>query len=115
MKKTAFLINTARGEVIDSQALLKALNDGLIAGAGLDVLPKEPPSPIDPLLLHPKTIITPHAAFNSEESLQDLRKTAAEAMRAVLSGEVPPHVVNPSVLEDRNLRANLRIAAAQVR
>lgn len=108
MKPTAFLINTARGDVIDSIALLKALDGGLISGAALDVLPKEPPDSADPLLLHPKTIVTPHAAFNSEESLEELRTTAASQMLDILSGRMPQFVVNPSVLESSNLRADLR-------
>jgi D-3-phosphoglycerate dehydrogenase len=107
MKPTAFLVNTARGDVIDSKALLKALDDGLIAGAGLDVLPKEPPDAGDPLLLHPKTIVTPHAAFNSVESLQELRGTAASEMLDVLLGKVPRFVVNPEVLQRHNLRTSL--------
>jgi D-3-phosphoglycerate dehydrogenase len=108
MKKTAFLINTARGDVIDSNALLKALDEGLIAGAGLDVLSKEPPDPGNLLLSHPKTIITPHAAFNSEESLEELRTTASMEMLDVFSGKVPEFLVNPEVLERSNLRTTLR-------
>jgi len=104
MKSTAFLINTARGDIVDSKALLQALDDGLIAGAGLDVLPEEPPDTHDPLLLHPKTIVTPHAAFNSVESLQELRSTAAAEMLDALLGNVPQFVVNPEVLHRHNLR-----------
>jgi D-3-phosphoglycerate dehydrogenase len=107
MKSTACIINTSRGEVIDADALLTALNEGLVAGAGLDVLAKEPPDPCDPLILHPRTIITPHAAFNSEESLEELQETAAKQMADVLSGRLPPFVVNPEVLIQPNLRAAL--------
>jgi D-3-phosphoglycerate dehydrogenase / 2-oxoglutarate reductase len=107
MKSTAFVINTSRGGVVDSLALLKALNDGQIAGAGLDVLAQEPPASDDPLVLHAGTIITPHAAFNSEESLQDLETTAATQMADLLSGKLPEFVVNPEVLEQTNLRAKL--------
>lgn len=110
MKSSAFLINTARGDIIDANALLEALDDGLIAGAALDVLSKEPPNPADPLLLHPNTIITPHAAFNSEESLQELRHTAASEMLAVLSGRLPQNLVNPAVLDKGNLRTKLLMA-----
>ncbi len=63
MKPGAFLINTSRGHLIDAEALRAALDQGIIAGAGLDVLPAEPPAPGDPLVGHPRTIITPHAAF----------------------------------------------------
>ena len=108
MKPTAFLINTARGEIIDGQALLEALNSGLIAGAALDVLPKEPPGPADPLVLHAKAIITPHAAFNSEESLGELQEGAATQMADALAGKLPSFVVNPEVLTQENLRLKLK-------
>jgi D-3-phosphoglycerate dehydrogenase len=108
MKPTAFVINAARGELIDTNGLLRALDEGLIAGAGLDVLPKEPPDLADPLVRHPKAIITPHAAFNSEESLEELQRTAASQMADVLSGKLPQFVVNPEVLRQSNLRAVLK-------
>jgi D-3-phosphoglycerate dehydrogenase len=108
MKPTAFLVNTARGDVVDSQALLTALDNNLIAGAALDVLPKEPPDADDPLMRHPKTIVTPHAAFNSEESLEELRTTAASEMRDILQGKKPEFFVNTAVLENQNLRASLK-------
>lgn len=105
MKPHAFLINTSRGPLIDGQALRQALDQGIIAGAGLDVLPVEPPAPGDPLIGHPRTIITPHAAFNSEESVVELRETAARQMAAVLRGTRPENIVNPEVLKQANLRA----------
>jgi D-3-phosphoglycerate dehydrogenase len=105
MKPGAFLINTSRGHLIDAEALREALDQGIIAGAGLDVLPTEPPAPGDPLVNHPRTIITPHAAFNSEESLVELRETAARQMAAVLCGTRPENIVNPEVLRQANLRA----------
>jgi D-3-phosphoglycerate dehydrogenase len=108
MKPTAFLINTARGGIIEPAGLLRAFNDGLIAGAGLDVYAAEPPDPSDPLILHPLVIATPHAAFNSEESIHDLRTTAASQMRDLLSGRVPEFVVNPQVYDQQNLRADLK-------
>jgi|HubBroStandDraft_6_1064221.scaffolds.fasta_scaffold239275_1 D-3-phosphoglycerate dehydrogenase len=107
MKSTAFIVNTSRGEVIDADALLIALDEGLIGGAGLDVLAKEPPVLRDRLVLHPRTIVTPHAAFNSEESLEELQDTAAKQMADVLSGRSPRFVVNPEVLKQANLRAVL--------
>jgi D-3-phosphoglycerate dehydrogenase len=107
MKPGAFLINTSRGHLIDAEALREALDKGIIAGAGLDVLPVEPPAPDDPLVGHPRTIITPHAAFNSEESLIELRETAAKQMAAVLCGTRPENIVNPEVLRQVNLRAIL--------
>ncbi len=104
MKPSAFLINTSRGGVVDSAALLRALNEGKIAGAGLDVFEQEPPPANDPLVLHPRVIATPHAAFNAEESLEDLRTTAANQMTKLLLGELPEFVVNPKVLRQPNLR-----------
>jgi D-3-phosphoglycerate dehydrogenase len=107
MKRTAFFINTARGAVIDPASLLRALDDGLIAGAGLDVFATEPPDPDDPLILHPRVVATPHAGFNSVESLESLRTTAAEQMVELFSGRVPQFVVNPGVLKQSNLRIAL--------
>jgi D-3-phosphoglycerate dehydrogenase len=98
MKRSAFLVNTARGGIIDDQALARALRDGTIAGAGIDVLPTEPP-PADSLLLAQENLIlTPHAAFYSEESLIDLQVQAAQEVARVLSGQRPVSVVNPQVL-----------------
>ena len=105
MKSTAIVINTSRGGVIDSQGLLQALNEGKIAAAGLDVLDQEPPAPDDPLVSHAKTVVTPHAAFYSEESLLELQETAARQVAAVLTGEVPEYIVNREVLQQTNLRA----------
>lgn len=113
MKPTAFVINTSRGDVIDSEALLAALQEGVIAGAALDVLPQEPPPACDSLVLHPHTVITPHAAFNSEESLVELRRTAAIQMADVLSGERPQFIVNPEVLEQPNLRAAFKTTGTE--
>ena len=110
MRNTASVINTSRGGVIDSTALLQALEEGEIAGAALDVLPEEPPSADDPLVHHPKTIITPHAAFYSEESVLDLQRSAATQVAQVLSGKFPESVVNREVLEQANLRAKLELS-----
>jgi D-3-phosphoglycerate dehydrogenase / 2-oxoglutarate reductase len=104
MKSTSIIVNTSRGDVIDSRALLMALDEGLIAGAGLDVLSEEPPARGDRLTSHPKTVVTPHAAFNSEESVSDLRKTAASQMADALVGRYPQNIVNTEVLRCPNLR-----------
>lgn len=106
MKPGAFLINTSRGPLIDADGLREALDQGIIAGAGLDVLTVEPPVADDPLVGHPRTIITPHAAFNSEESLVELRETAARQMATALCGTRPENIVNPEVLKQPNLRAD---------
>jgi D-3-phosphoglycerate dehydrogenase len=108
MKPSALLINTARGEIVDENALLWALESGEIAGAALDVLSTEPPDPDYALIRHPKVIVTPHSAFNSEESLLELQKTAATQMASVLSGELPEFAVNAEVLKQSNLRAVFR-------
>lgn len=107
MRPEAFLINTSRGAVVDTAALVEALDAGEIAGAGLDVLPQEPPDPDDPVVLHPKIIITPHASFYSQESLLELQTTAAQQVADVLSGKVPDWVVNPDVLGRPGLRATI--------
>ncbi len=98
MKNTAYLINTARGPLVDEAALVEALERGQIAGAALDVLPQEPPPPASPLLRSSKIVLTPHAAFYSEESLEELQRKAAEEVVRVLTGEPPRHPVNPEVL-----------------
>lgn len=93
MKSEALLINTARGPLVDDQALADALDDGQIGGAALDVLPIEPP--VDsPLLNRDNVIITPHTAFYSVEALVDLQTKAAEDVVSVLNGQTPRYPVN---------------------
>ena len=106
MKPTAFLINTSRGGIVDTAALTIALRNEDIAGAGLDVLEIEPPNQNEELLTFENVVLTPHAAFISEESILDLEVTAAKCVAQVLRGQLPESVVNPSVLEQPNLRAN---------
>ena len=105
MKPTAFLINTARGGIVDTRALTTALQNGDIAGAGLDVLETEPPEPDTELLTLDNAVVTPHAAFVSADAILELEVTAARCVAEVLSGQLPESVVNPSVLEQPNLRA----------
>jgi D-3-phosphoglycerate dehydrogenase / 2-oxoglutarate reductase len=82
MKPTGFIINTSRGSIINTTALYEALRDNLIAGAGLDVLEKEPPGLDLGLLELQNVIITPHAAFYSESSIKDLKyKTALNVLK----------------------------------
>lgn len=99
MKPTAFLINTARGPLVDREALLKALREGWIAGAGIDVFEPERLPADDPLLDLPNVIATPHVAFYSEQSVLDLELQAAENVAAILAGRRPASLVNPEVLE----------------
>ncbi|MDE0637760.1 MAG: C-terminal binding protein [Candidatus Poribacteria bacterium] len=105
MKPTAFLINTARGGIVNTAALTVALQNGEIAGAGIDVLETEPPEVDEVLLTLDNVVITPHAAFISEESILELEMTAAMCVVQVLTGQLPESVVNPSVLKRPNLRA----------
>jgi D-3-phosphoglycerate dehydrogenase / 2-oxoglutarate reductase len=99
MRPTAVLINTARGGIVDTDALVGALQEGQLAGAGLDVLEQEPIDPESPLLRMEQVIVTPHAAWYSEEGRSDLKRRAAEEAVRVLRGERPRHCVNPEVLE----------------
>ena len=105
MKPTAFLINTARGGIVDTAALTTALRNGDIAGAGLDVLETEPPNQNEELLTLDNAVVTPHAAFVSADAILELEVTAARCVAQVLTGQLPESVVNPSVLEQPNLRA----------
>ena len=105
MKPTAYVLNTSRGGIIDTGALYDALTTGEIAGAGLDVLAEEPPQPGEPLLALENAVVTPHAAFISEESTYDLEVTAAAEVARVLTGQMPESVVNPEVLSSPILRA----------
>lgn len=94
MKPTAYLINMARGPVVDQPALVDALERGVIAGAALDVLEQEPPDPTDPILNHPKVIITPHTSSWSIESATQMRRQAAANVVTVLKGGMPSAIVN---------------------
>lgn len=94
MKSTAYIVNTSRGAIINTQDLYQALNTGLIAGAGLDVLEKEPPGIDFELLKFDNVIITPHAAFYSESALEDLKYKTALNVLKVLKGERPINIVN---------------------
>ena len=93
MKLSAFLLNTSRGMLIDEQYLAYALNSGLIAGAGLDVLSEEPPPSEHILLKARNCIITPHLAWATRAARSRLMKTAVENVRAFLAGS-PCNVVN---------------------
>lgn len=93
-KPTAFLINTARGALVDETALLDAVSSNRIAGAALDVLPTEPPTSGHPLLREPRILITPHIAWSSDEANYVVRARAAEDVARVLRGERPRSPVN---------------------
>ncbi|WP_282172876.1 C-terminal binding protein [Cytobacillus firmus] len=93
MKKNAVIINTARGPIIDEKALIEALENGIIAGAALDVAEEEPISIDSPLLHMDNVIITPHSAWYSEEAMVELRQKAAKNIVQVLKGEKTPYAL----------------------
>ena len=99
MKPTAYLINMARGPVVDQPALCQALAAGVIRGAALDVLEQEPPSPDDPILKLDNVIFTPHLASWTAEAGMQLRRDAARNVTIFLQGQPPRFVVNPEVLK----------------
>ncbi|MFC4360345.1 C-terminal binding protein [Halobium salinum] len=98
MKETAVLVNTARGGVVDEDALADALDAGELAGAGLDVLPSEPPEG-SPLVGRDDVVLTPHVAWYSEESFEELRRTVTEDVLRTLDGDAPRNLVNGDVRE----------------
>jgi len=98
MEKRPLLINTSRGPIVDEKALIQALKEGLISGAGLDVLEKEPPDPLNPLLKMENVILTPHVSFYSVESISDLKRSTAKNVVDVLTGRWPRSVVNREVM-----------------
>ena len=104
MKETAFLINTSRGPVVDEDALYKALRDGDIAGAGLDVFEHEPLSQESPLKGLDNAVITPHIASASVETRTKMATTAAFNLVSALQGKEPPNLVNPEVLKIRPIK-----------
>ena len=107
MKPTSFIINCARGPLIDEAALVDALRDGQIGGAGLDVLVDAHPSPDNPLLHLENVIITPHVAFFSQEAVLELEERAAGEVASVLTGRMPDNLVNRDVLNHPSPRHSL--------
>ena len=98
MKRTAFLINTSRGPVVDEPALIKALQQGRLAGAGLDVFEKEPIDPENPLLKMENVVALPHVGSATEATRRAMVDLAADNALAVLQGKPPLTAVNPDVL-----------------
>lgn len=103
MKPGAFLINTARGALVDEAALAEALRDGVIAGAGLDVFAQEPLPAASPLRTLDNIVMTPHVAGSTEAALRRTAIAVAEAVIAVLRGEHPAHLLNPQILDRQML------------
>ncbi len=101
MKPTAILVNTARGAVVDEEALARALREGWIAGAGLDVFTQEPLPPDHPLARAPNTVLAPHIGSATIETRTRMADMVAENLLAFARGEVPPNLVNREVVEIR--------------
>jgi D-3-phosphoglycerate dehydrogenase len=106
MKPTAFLVNTARGPIVSDDALYRGLREGWIAGAGLDDIEEEPAKqrdwkPVNPLLTLPNIVVTPHAAYYSEEAIHTVRDFAAHEVVRVLTGQPPVSPVNADQLTAR--------------
>jgi D-3-phosphoglycerate dehydrogenase len=94
MKNGIFIINTSRGAIIDHDALVNGLRSGKVAGAGLDVFEKEPPSTNDPLLLMDNVVTTPHTGFLSVESQRDRQSMAVDEVKRILENNRPRSVLN---------------------
>jgi D-3-phosphoglycerate dehydrogenase len=97
MQRKPLLINTSRGPIVDEKALIQALEEGLLLGAGLDVLEKEPPDSQNPLLKMENVVLSPHVGFYSVESISELKRRTAKNVSDVLVGKWPGSVVNREV------------------
>jgi phosphoglycerate dehydrogenase-like enzyme len=102
MKPTSYLINVARGPIVDQRALTQALDERWIEGAGLDVFEQEPIDPADPLLSLDNVILAPHAICWTDECFLNNGRSACQSLLAVAAGRRPKHVVNPMALEHPN-------------
>jgi phosphoglycerate dehydrogenase-like enzyme len=108
MKRSAYLINTARGALVDEAALAQALQEGWIAGAALDAFVTEPLPAKHPLRTAPNVLLTPHLASFARETGERVSTTAAQAIVDLMRGRKPQFVVNPAVFESPSLRAQLQ-------
>ena len=100
MKKTAYLVNTARGPIVDEDALVCALTDGAIADAALDVYDREPLTPDNPLLVLDNVLLTPHLGYNTGATLKQFYEASVNNLRAWLEG-TPTNEINEEVLDRR--------------
>jgi phosphoglycerate dehydrogenase-like enzyme len=107
MKPTAYLINTARGPIVDQKALTRVLSEGRIAGAGLDVLEVEPPDPEDPILKLDNVILAPHALCWTDQCFAGNGAADVKAVIDIQHGRTPGGVVNRRVLDDPRFKARL--------
>lgn len=99
MKPGTFLINTARGPLIDEEALMTALDRGIVAGAGLDVFSHEPVDGTLPLAAHPRVLSTPHIGSATRETRRAMALRAAENIRQAVTGGTPRDLLNPQVCQ----------------
>ena len=99
MKKTAYIINNSRGPVVDEKALYKALTEGWIAGAALDVFEQEPTPADNPLLTLDNVVVAPHISSSSHETRSRMAEMVAENLVAFFEGRIPPNLVNREVLK----------------
>jgi len=104
LKKGAILINTARGGLVDTEALVKALESGIVAAAALDVVEGEPIDESHPLLKYENVIITPHIGAYTVEALTGMDSSLTNAVKALLRGEIPENTINREVFKRDNLR-----------
>lgn len=105
MKPTAYLVNTARGPIVDQRALATALRGGGLRGAALDVFEQEPVDPDDPILQLDNVLVAPHAICWTDQCFEDIGRSAGTSILDVAAGRVPRFVVNRDVLERPGLRA----------
>ena len=113
MRPEAFLVNCARGAVVDEQALYRARTEGWIAGAGLDLMERDPPDPGNPLLQLDNVVVNPHTASYSELSAHETWRLAAETIIDLRYGIWPRSIVNPNVKPRRKLESRKDLERAQ--
>ncbi len=101
MKRGSFLINVSRGPVVDEAALIRVLQDGHLAGAGLDVFDPEPPSPDNPLLRMTNVVVTPHVASNTDKGYWRMSQGVVDQVLQVLAGERPSYLIDPAAWPGR--------------
>ena len=108
MKKTAFLINAARGPIVDEAALIKALNEGWIRGAGIDVFEQEPVQNDNPLLKMDNVVLSPHALAQTDQTTSHMWQIIVNQMATLVRGEIPTTLVNKEVLESPVLKEKMK-------
>ena len=104
MKKTAVIINTARGPVLSTDDLMIAIKTGIIGGAGIDVYETEPPHPDSEIITMDNVILSPHIAWYSEEGGWDIRYMIMDDVKSFLEGKPPRFVINPEVFDRPNCK-----------